>query len=482
MNEQFEYREIMHKENVAIFRKVRVPENLKYLQDTQMIGALLGGSMHVIYIIIFSIYKINFLLWFNVFLSLPVFFSAFILSYKGKLKIPPLIGTIEVSIHQMLGALLIGQETGFHVLLFCLIPIGILFKNWKVSFFTNSLIAFILYISIVWFDSGQFIIYELPVSSLTFIRLINSLGLFAIVGIILFYYIALNRNLYIKIEEANEKLNQINFDLNATIEVLNDQKKKIETQHESITASINYASRIQAALLPQKETLEKTLPNHFILFLPKEIVSGDFYWVSNIDQKVIFCIADCTGHGVPGAFMSLLGIAFLDEIINRRKVLKSNEILNNLRTDIIKALKQTGKREEQKDGMEIALCIYDKKAGMVEYAGAYTPLFLINGGILQEIVPDKIPINYFQNIPQSFHSRTFKVSKGDMIYIFSDGYPDQFGGPKNTKYKSGPLKDYILEIHKMPLNEQKILLEENFNEWKGDKEQTDDVILMGIKF
>jgi serine phosphatase RsbU (regulator of sigma subunit) len=180
--------------------------------------------------------------------------------------------------------------------------------------------------------------------------------------------------------------------------------------------------------------------------------------------------------------MSLLGIAFLDEIVNRRKVLAPNEILNSLRIEVIKALKQTGKREEQKDGMDIALCIYDKKVGQVEFSGAYTPLYLISNGELKEFIADKIPISYLFDIPQAFHSKTFNVKEGDIIYIFSDGYADQFGGTKSTKYKFGPLREFIQKIHKMPLSEQKILLEKNFLSWKGDQEQTDDVILMGIRF
>lgn len=474
---------------MIVFHKNIVPENLKYLQDTQMIGALLGGCMHIIYIILFAVYKINFLLAFNILISLPVFTIAFVLSYKGKLKIPPIMGTIETTVHQVLGALLIGQETGFHILLFCLIPIGIIFIRWKLSFFINSFIAFILFLSIIWLDSGQFIIYELPTDTLKVIRSINSLGLFTIVGVIIFYYISLSKKLYSKMQVTNEKLNQINNELNMTVELLNLQKDQIVCQNKilyeqnkDITASINYASRIQAALLPQKEILEKTLPNHFIVFLPKEIVSGDFYWAAQVDQKIIFCAADCTGHGVPGAFMSLLGISFLDEIVNRRKVLIASEILNSLRMEVIKALKQTGKIEEQKDGMDIALCIYDKKTGQLEFAGAHNPLYLIHNGELIEFVADKIPISYEEDILQSFHSVTLSVKEGDIVYIFSDGYADQFGGPTRSKYKYGPFREYIQKIHKMTMSEQKILLENNFFSWKGNHEQIDDVVLMGVRF
>jgi serine phosphatase RsbU (regulator of sigma subunit) len=318
---------------------------------------------------------------------------------------------------------------------------------------------------------------------------VNTLGLITIVGVILFYYILLNNKLHNKVEETNKKLNLINNELNYTIEELNVQKNKIESQrtilfeqNQNITASINYASRIQSALLPQKEILDAILPDHFILFLPKEIVSGDFYWASKVDHKIIFCAADCTGHGVPGAFMSLLGMAFLDDIVNRRKMLTTIEILDNLRIEIINALKQTGKREEQNDGMDIALCIYDQKVGQLEFAGAYNPLYLIHDGKMQELKADKLTISYFLEVPQSFKSTTVEVKKGDIAYIFSDGYADQMGGPMGARYRYGQLRDFIKDIHELPLSEQKILLEKNFFSWKGDLEQIDDVLLMGVKF
>jgi len=248
-----------------------------------------------------------------------------------------------------------------------------------------------------------------------------------------------------------------------------------------ITTSINYASRIQAALLPQKENLELNLPNHFILFLPRDVVSGDFYWASKIDGKIIFCAADCTGHGVPGAFMSMLGITFLDGIIHKQKILKADEILNRLKQDVMGALKQSGRKDEQKEGIDIALCIYDPAQKQLEFAGAYLPLYLIRKGKLEEYPGDKIPISYVEEIPQSYQSRFIQIRKGDILYLFSDGYADQFGGPYGKKIKYIGLKQYLTEIHHHPMEKQKILLEKNFNTWKGNREQIDDVIIMGVK-
>jgi serine phosphatase RsbU (regulator of sigma subunit) len=249
-----------------------------------------------------------------------------------------------------------------------------------------------------------------------------------------------------------------------------------------MTTSINYASRIQAALLPQKESLEMNLPDHFILFLPRDVVSGDFYWASKVDGKIVFCAADCTGHGVPGAFMSMLGISFLNGIVHKQKILKADEILNRLKQDVISALKQSGRKEEQKEGIDIALCVYDEAFKVIEFAGAYLPLYLIRKGKLEEFPGNKIPISYVEEIPQPYDSRFIKIIRGDIIYLFSDGYADQFGGPDGKKIKYIGLKQFLTEIHHHPMDKQKELLEKNFYTWKGNREQIDDVIIMGVRF
>jgi serine phosphatase RsbU (regulator of sigma subunit) len=279
--------------------------------------------------------------------------------------------------------------------------------------------------------------------------------------------------------EKTEKEKEIFQLRNVELKAAYDEIHQINLE---ITTSINYASRIQSALLPQKETLKRTFIDHFILFLPRDVVSGDFYWASQVNNKIVFCAADCTGHGVPGAFMSMLGITFLDEIIHKQKVLKADEILNKLRQNIIGALKQTGKKEEQKEGIDIALCIFHPDMNQLEFAGAYLPLYIIRKGQLEEYPADKIPISYVEEIQQSFRSNFIKIQKGDVLYLFSDGYADQFGGPHGKKYKYVALKKYLTDIHTHPMEKQKKLLEENFQFWKGSREQIDDVILMGVRF
>lgn len=256
----------------------------------------------------------------------------------------------------------------------------------------------------------------------------------------------------------------------------------IEEKNRDITASINYASRIQRALLPDPGEVKGLSTNSFILFLPKDIVSGDFYWFSELAGKLILAAGDCTGHGVPGALMSMLGISFLEEIVNNREISDSDKILNELRKEVQRALHQKGAREEAKDGMDISLCVIDRKKNTIHFSGAYNSLYLIRKGELQEFSADRMPIGIFDLSDRSFSKQTIKIIKGDTIYMFSDGYADQFGGPNGKKFKYSQLKELLVSGHKLPLKKQKEKLESEFLKWKGDNPQTDDVLVIGIRF
>jgi len=278
-----------------------------------------------------------------------------------------------------------------------------------------------------------------------------------------------------KAEKEKEIFQLRNVELKAAYDEINQK-------NEEITASINYASRIQAALLPQKELMEKSLPDHFILFLPKDVVSGDFYWVTRIAERIIFTAADCTGHGVPGAMMSMLGISFLNEIINSNKVSEPGRVLDQLRMEVISALRQTGSEKEQKDGMDIALCAYDTESNVLEFAGANNPLYLVRNNSLEEIKADSMPVGYYEDIDEPFATRSINIKKGDMIYLFSDGFVDQFGGPDRKRFKQNRFKDLIMENHHNPVPDQMIALENSFNNWKGKHGQMDDVLVIGVRF
>jgi serine phosphatase RsbU (regulator of sigma subunit) len=254
--------------------------------------------------------------------------------------------------------------------------------------------------------------------------------------------------------------------------VLEDQKKEIED-------SIRYARRIQSAVIPSEEFCQEIFPESFVLFKPLNIVSGDFYWISRLGHRIIYTAADCTGHGVPGAFMSMLGVAFLNEIVNKDNVTAPDQILNHLREKVIQALQQQGVSGEARDGMDISLISIDTHAGILEYAGAYNPLVMIRNGEIFETPGDKMPIGFYE-IMNGFRKHEIKVEKGDVFYMYSDGYEDQFGGPEGKKIKSRRLKSLLQEICYYPMEKQKEMLEKNFEEWKGDLPQIDDVVMIGI--
>jgi serine phosphatase RsbU (regulator of sigma subunit)/ligand-binding sensor domain-containing protein len=267
--------------------------------------------------------------------------------------------------------------------------------------------------------------------------------------------------------------------------ILEDKVKErtaeIEAQKEEITASIEYASRIQMAMLPVEDYFRKSFSDYFIFFRPRDIVSGDFYWIGENDNSIFFTVADCTGHGVPGAFMSTMGISTLNEIISNNRNLKANSVLNILRSKIIGALHQTGKEGEAADGMDIALCVMNKEKTILEYSGAYNPLFIFQGGELKEYKADRMPIGIHYGKEVYFTNYEINVSKGDTIYVFSDGFSDQFGGPEGSKYKKSNLKRLLSEIYYRPMVEQRNIIETELLNWKGSGDQIDDITIIGIR-
>ena len=260
-----------------------------------------------------------------------------------------------------------------------------------------------------------------------------------------------------------------------------ERTAKIEAQKQEITSSIEYASRIQMAMLPENEHFRSSFSDYFIIFRPRDIVSGDFYWIGENEKDIFFTVADCTGHGVPGAFMSALGISTLDEIITNNTNLNANTVLNILREKIKTYLHQTGKQGEATDGMDVAFCILHKNRKTLEFSGAYNPLFIFREGMFREYRADRMPIGIYYDEKESFTNYKIDIQKGDTIYIFSDGFADQFGGPKGTKYMKYNLKKLITEIQSKPMAEQRNILEAEFEKWKGSVNQIDDMTILGVK-
>ena len=267
-----------------------------------------------------------------------------------------------------------------------------------------------------------------------------------------------------------------------------EQKHKLKKQHDlvqnqkkKIEDSILYAKRIQSAVLPPNRFIQHLLSDHFIFYKPRDIVSGDFYWTKQVDEKIFIAAADCTGHGVPGALMSMLGITFLNEIINKNPNIHANEILNELRAHIISSLRQTGSGGESRDGMDVALCIIDHKNRILEYSGANNPLYMIRNGELTHTKADKMPIGIHRRAKESFVNHFINLKQDDLIYIFSDGYNDQFGGEDGRKFLSVNFKKILIENSDKTLSEQKSILKKTFEEWKGERKQLDDILVIGFK-
>jgi ligand-binding sensor domain-containing protein/serine phosphatase RsbU (regulator of sigma subunit) len=288
---------------------------------------------------------------------------------------------------------------------------------------------------------------------------------------------------YIKIREQKlireKKILEHKVDQRTTEVMM--QKEIVETQNKEIRDSILYAKRIQEAILPAQEEIHRALPDSFILFKPRDIVSGDFYWFSEKNNKVIIAVADCTGHGVPGAFMSMIGNTLLNEIVNEKEVILPHLILFHLRENIMKSLKQTGAEGENKDGMDIALCVYDKEKMELEFAGANNPLYRISGGELIEIKGDKQPIGVYKGDTKPFTSHKVTLTSGDCIYIASDGYADQFGGHNGKKFKYKQMKELLLSLSNQPMAEQKKSLDKGIEAWRGVLDQVDDILVIGFR-
>ena len=261
--------------------------------------------------------------------------------------------------------------------------------------------------------------------------------------------------------------------------IIEHHKELVEEKNKDITDSINYARRIQRALLKEEKHVSKHLPEHFILFKPKDIVSGDFYWAVEKEEYFYFAAADCTGHGVPGGFMSMLGLAFLNEITKGSAILTPAEILDELRNKILTEFKHKEGEDQSKDGMDISLMRMNLKTSEIQWSGANNPLYVIDG-VMKETPADKQPIGYFP-LMKPFTNHFVKTEKGSVLYLFSDGYADQFGGPKGKKFKQSQFKELLLSIHKKGMNEQKDILDKALKDWMGKLEQVDDILIIGIR-
>ena len=308
------------------------------------------------------------------------------------------------------------------------------------------------------------------------------------------------------ISNLKEKEQQVVFqqkELQKQRDTVLKQKEELQEIYDLVNNSINYATRIQESILSEPDKLNNWFKDNFIFFKPKDKVSGDFYWWERVDNQVVISVSDCTGHGVPGAFMSMLGISYLREIVQKEYITRPNIILRKLRKEIIKALKQKKEIGGQKDGMDMSLISIDKETNILQFSGANNPLYIItahkltkldnptiklidtsmftnNNKLFYEIKPDKMPVGIYDKM-DNFINHEFQLQKGDKIYMFSDGFADQFGGPRNKKFKYKAFKMLLFENSGKPMQEQKEILFSTCKSWKQDYEQVDDITILGIE-
>jgi len=316
---------------------------------------------------------------------------------------------------------------------------------------------------------------------------------------VVFYFLREKQKINKLLVAQNQEIEDQKQEIERQRDLAERQRDQIADQQKQITDSIRYASRIQSAVLPRTQWLNEYLSEYFVFYQPKNIVSGDFYWVTPLyDGRIAVAVADCTGHGVPGAFMSMLGITLLKELTSLHKKENAGDILFKLRQLVIASLNQTGKEGDSHDGMDMSLTIIEKDTNEIEYAGAYLPMLVVRkteiGGFnddvpvenqagysLYEFKGNKMPIGFHVIGEKPFTTHRIKYHPNDVFYMFSDGYTDQFGGPSNQKYMLINFKKLLLDIQTKPLREQQRIIEQNFEDFKGNQKQVDDILVMGFR-
>lgn len=260
-----------------------------------------------------------------------------------------------------------------------------------------------------------------------------------------------------------------------------EKRNEIEEKQKDLAESIRYASRLQNGFLPDLSVLKECVTDAFVLYKPKDIVSGDFYSYFNTGDKIFYIVADCTGHGVPGAFLSTIGNTILKDLILRKRIYNPARILEELDKEFLFALEKPGKSDISSDGMDLSLVCIDLKTNKLKYAGANRPLYVIRSNEFIEILPSRYPIGYIGNIKKEFKTKVFQLEESDNFYLFSDGYTDQFGGENVKKFNRARFKKLLISITELTLINQQRVLDDSFQSWKGKEDQIDDVTILGVK-
>jgi serine phosphatase RsbU (regulator of sigma subunit) len=426
---------------------------------------------------------------------------SFRLAYKGKVfwsiqllsnlfPVVFLLASIHARLHHEADSIMLYLAPRLIIMIFTILPVAFLGFCDTRRAILGSATGLTVYLG---FDYWHYLagvnFFEIPYIKEHYLLFTGALtGTYFIILLLIIFLQRINLA-YEKIvnDQKNEMIQQKD-EIEAQLDKIEEQKNEIETQRNQLfvhnkktTDSIQYASRIQSAALPSKTEVDTILPQNFTLFLPRDIVSGDFYFMKEDEDHKIIALADCTGHGVPGAFMSMLGIAFLNEIVARNENHSPDVILNALRYKVMTFLGIDKAGHQNKDGMDIALCVIEKKTQKLYFSGANNDVFILRNGVLTELKGDKMPIGVFVKDYKDFHYQTFDLQPNDMVYLATDGFEDQFGGEHNEKFKVKRFRDLLHAIESKDLPEQKEVLYDSFLRWKGKREQIDDVTVIGFR-
>ncbi|OJJ15624.1 hypothetical protein BKI52_37715 [marine bacterium AO1-C] len=439
------------------------PQNSNFFRTTQWVY-LIGLFGHSFAGLAFWISGINELALFNGVISVPAFSVAFMVNRQGRHVLAFAFAFFELFFHQVLAVYYLGWETGAQYWFIYLAGLSFFnpFWNYKVqiSLLLLTMAGFI----------GSYIfnyegIYHLPPRAVSFSFYSNS-----VTAVMLSAFLI---NSYSRAAQRAEER------LKGVIGELSEKNEEIATQQDNILQSINYAKTIQTAVIPDSRELARHFNEYFVLFEPASIVSGDFYWFSETKENIVVVCADCTGHGVPGGFMSMLGISFLNELVNNQKITAPAQILNELRAKVKNALQNNHQEDQPQDGMDMSICVFDKQKSTLTFAGANNGIFLLRNEDITEYKPNKNPIgSYPKEMP--FEQILIDLKPKDRVYLYTDGYIDQFGGNDDKKFMKRQLKEKLIASHQLSLEQQGQQLESIFKTWRGKQEQIDDCTLIGL--
>ncbi|MCC5920742.1 MAG: SpoIIE family protein phosphatase [Cyclobacteriaceae bacterium] len=462
---------------------LKVPTEYRKEYYVVAIASLLGFTVHSLFLALFVAFDVPFMAYFNL-ASLLIF--AIIYYFNRSIKHYWLLMTnlacIEVIVHGILATLFLGWSSNFH--LYFLLPILTTFLLSRGKIFSLSSTFFTVLSTISYVLVALFCLKNEPLKAISY----DGLIIFSILNILSIVLVVTAITLYFNYaaESSFQEVAIKNEELAITSEQVQKQALQLQKVNTNLNASIHYAKRIQTAILPKFEGLSSIMSNHQVVlyFQPKDVISGDFYWCKETGSHQFLVVADCTGHGVPGAMLTMIGNSLLDNIILDKRITDPAQILDLLQEYFVALFDNNPK---VRDGMDVAILAIEKNQNLYKYAGANRSLCLIQDDSLSIIKGDRKGIGNSKILSKKSKSTSFTTHELDMdsikaLYLFTDGYEDQFGGFENRKFYSKNLRKLLFEIHRLPTKEQEQKLAQVFEDWKGDNAQTDDVCLVGLKF